>query len=73
MKRRQSGVALVLVLWVITLLSVIAGNFAFSMRGEAKIARNLISTAQAQALAATACAPRVVSSPSSARGICRCC
>ena len=51
MKRRQSGVALVLVLWVITLLSVIAGNFAFSMRGEAKIARNLISTAQAQALA----------------------
>ncbi|MDO8287238.1 MAG: type II secretion system protein GspK [Rhodoferax sp.] len=51
MKRHQSGVALVLVLWVITLLSVIAGNFAFSMRGEAKIARNLISTAQAQALA----------------------
>jgi general secretion pathway protein K len=51
MKRRQGGVALVLVLWVITLLSVIAGNFAFSMRGEAKIARNLISTAQAQALA----------------------
>ena len=51
MKRRQGGVALVLVLWVITLLSVIAGNFAFSMRGEAKIARNLIFTAQAQALA----------------------
>lgn len=51
MKRHQSGVALVLVLWVITLLSVIAGNFAFSMRGEAIIARNLVSTAQAQALA----------------------
>ena len=51
MKRHQSGVALVLVLWVITLLSVIAGNFAFSMRVEAKIARNLVSTAQAQALA----------------------
>lgn len=51
MKRRQNGVALVLVLWVITLLSVIAGNFAFSMRGEAKIARNLVSTSQAQALA----------------------
>jgi general secretion pathway protein K len=51
MIRRQSGVALVLVLWVLTLLSVIAGNFAFSMRGEAKIARNLISTAQAQAIA----------------------
>jgi general secretion pathway protein K len=51
MRQHQSGVALVLVLWVITLLSVIAGNFAFSMRGEAQIARNLVSTAQAQALA----------------------
>jgi general secretion pathway protein K len=51
MTRRQNGVALVLVLWVITLLSVIAGNFAFSMRGEAQIARNLTSIAQAQAFA----------------------
>jgi general secretion pathway protein K len=51
MKRHQSGVALVLVLWVVTLLAVIAGNFAFSMRGEAQIARNLLSTAQAQAQA----------------------
>lgn len=51
MKQRQRGVALVLVLWVITLLSVIAGNFAFSMRGEAHIARNLLSAAQAQAQA----------------------
>ena len=49
--KRQQGVALVLVLWVITLLSVIAGNFAFNMRGEAQIARNLLSTAQAQAQA----------------------
>lgn len=51
MNRGQRGVALVLVLWVITLLAVIAGNFAFSMRGEAHIARNLLSTAQAQAQA----------------------
>lgn len=51
MMRRQQGVALVLVLWVITLLAVIAGNFAFSMRGEAQIARNLLSTAQAKAQA----------------------
>lgn len=51
MKHRQGGVALVLVLWVITLLAVIAGNFAFSMRSEAQIARNLISTAQARAFA----------------------
>jgi general secretion pathway protein K len=48
---RQNGVALVLVLWVITLLAVIAGNFAFSMHGEAQIARNLLSSAQAQAQA----------------------
>lgn len=51
MIRRQHGVALVLVLWVISLLAVIAGNFAFSMRGEAQIARNLLSSAQAQAQA----------------------
>lgn len=44
--RPQSGVALVLVLWVITLLAVIAGNFAFSMRGEAQIAHNLLVNAQ---------------------------
>lgn len=49
--KQQRGVALILVLWVITLLSVIAGNFAYSMRGEAQIARNLLSTAQAQAQA----------------------
>lgn len=48
---RQKGVALVLVLWVVTLLTVIAGNFAFSMRSEAQIARNLLSVAQAQARA----------------------
>ena len=46
MMRPQSGVALVLVLWVITLLAVIAGNFAFSMRGEAQIAHNLLVNAQ---------------------------
>ena len=49
MKRREQGVALVLVLWVITLLTVIAGNFAFSMRSEARIAANLLQNAQAQA------------------------
>ncbi|MGV8803667.1 MAG: general secretion pathway protein GspK [Polaromonas sp.] len=49
MKKREQGVALVLVLWVITLLTVIAGNFAFSMRSEARIAANLLQNAQAQA------------------------
>jgi general secretion pathway protein K len=51
MKSHQGGVALVLVLWVITLLTVIAANFAFSMRGEAHITRNLLFAAQAQAQA----------------------
>lgn len=51
MKRHQTGVALVLVLWVITLLSVIAGNFAYSMRSEAQIARNLLSATQAKSAA----------------------
>jgi len=50
-KPRQDGVALVLVLWAITLLAVIAGNFAFSMRGEAQIARNLVSSVKVRALA----------------------
>lgn len=51
MRRRQGGVALVLVLWVITLLAVIAGNFAYSMRGEAQIAHNQLLAAQARGLA----------------------
>lgn len=51
MSLQQRGVALVLVLWVITLLSVIAGNFAYSMRSEAQIASNLLQVAQAQAQA----------------------
>lgn len=51
MKCKQRGVALVLVLWVISLLAVIAGNFAYSMRGESQITRNLVSKAQAKALA----------------------
>ncbi|MBK7002137.1 MAG: general secretion pathway protein GspK [Rhodoferax sp.] len=50
-RQNHSGVALVLVLWVITLLSVIAGNFAYSMRSEAQIASNLLHVAQAQAQA----------------------
>lgn len=45
---RQDGVALVLVLWMVTLLTVIAGNFSYSMRGEAKIAHNQLLAAQAR-------------------------
>ena len=48
---KQTGVALILVLWITVLLTVIASGFAYSMRTEALAARNAISVAQARALA----------------------
>lgn len=47
----QRGVALVVVLWALALLTVIAGSFSFSMRTEAVLAQNLVASAQARALA----------------------
>ena len=47
----QSGIALVLVLWMLALLSVIAGSLVFSSRTEVLMAGNLASLAQAEALA----------------------
>jgi general secretion pathway protein K len=49
--RRQSGIALIAVLWLTVLLTVIASSFAFSMRNEVLAARNAISSAQARAAA----------------------
>lgn len=48
---RQSGIALIAVLWLTILLTVIASSFAFSMHGEATAARNALSLAQARAAA----------------------
>jgi type II secretory pathway component PulK len=48
---RQSGVALILVLWITVLLTVIAAGFAYSMRTEALAARNAVALAQARSLA----------------------
>jgi general secretion pathway protein K len=48
---RQSGIALITVLWLTVLLTVIASSFAFSMRSEALAARNALSLAQARAAA----------------------
>ena len=48
---RQSGIALIAVLWLTILLTVIASGFAFSMHGEAVAARNALSLAQARAAA----------------------
>ena len=47
----EQGVALVIVLWSVMLLTVIAGNFVFAMRTETLVARNAVSAAQAEAMA----------------------
>ena len=49
--RRQSGVALVLVLWVIVLLSVVAASFIVERRTESLVIQNSISMARAEAVA----------------------
>lgn len=48
---RERGVALVIVLWAVMLLTVIAGNFVFAMRTETLVARNAVSGTQAEAMA----------------------
>jgi general secretion pathway protein K len=48
---RQRGFALVLVLWMVVILSVIAAGFNGTLRSEARVARNNLSIAQAQAAA----------------------
>ena len=48
---RQKGLALVLVLWVLSLLTIMAGSFALSMRREASITAGVKNNAQAMAVA----------------------
>ena len=50
-RRMQSGIALVLALWITVLLTVLASGFAFSMRSEALATRNAVSLARARAAA----------------------
>jgi general secretion pathway protein K len=47
----ERGIALVLVLWVVTLLSVIAGSFVYGARSAAMVAGNQVSIAKLRALA----------------------
>src|SRR5512137_2904346 len=49
--RRQSGIALLLVVWITTLLTVIAGEFIFSARVKARAERNKLDELEALALA----------------------
>jgi general secretion pathway protein K len=48
---KQNGIALVLVLWATTLLTVIAGGFVYSVRTDTQLANNLVLSARVQALA----------------------
>ena len=48
---RQAGIALILVLWIITLLSVIALSFIATMRSEINIVSNTLNRAKAEAAA----------------------
>jgi len=48
---RQKGMALVLVLWVLSLLTIMAGSFALSMRRESAIVAGIKNNAQASAIA----------------------
>jgi general secretion pathway protein K len=50
----ERGIALVVVLWVITLLTVIAASFAFAMRTETVLGANMVAQAKGRALAQAA-------------------
>ncbi|MCP5159602.1 MAG: general secretion pathway protein GspK [Gammaproteobacteria bacterium] len=53
---RSRGMVLVIVLWIVTLLSVMAGGFAYSMRIETQLATSTVERAQARALTEAAVA-----------------
>lgn len=55
-RSRQEGIALILVIWVVTLLMVIAGSFLYAMRTDARAARNAAVIARGDALAQAAVA-----------------
>ena len=50
-RRREQGVALVAVLWVVTLLAAIAASFVGTTRSESDLAFNQVENAKAEALA----------------------
>jgi general secretion pathway protein K len=49
--RPPRGIALITVLWVLTLLALIAASFATITRTEVNLARNMVESAKAEALA----------------------
>jgi len=59
-RSRQRGIALVLVIWVVTLLMAIAGAFLYAMRTDARAARNAALIARGEALAQAAVSRAVI-------------
>ena len=53
-RRRQSGIALILVVWVVTLLLAISGSFLYSTRTAARAMRNTSALARIEAVARAA-------------------
>ena len=51
MRSRQSGVALVIVMWVAVIIAVVAGSYILERRTDILVVRNSISRAKAQAAA----------------------
>jgi len=47
----QSGLVLVIVLWIVALLAVMAGAFAYSMQTETRLAASAVERAQARSVA----------------------
>ena len=57
---RERGIALILVIWVVTLLMVIAGSFLYAMRTDARAARNSALVARGDAVAHAAVARTLI-------------
>ena len=50
-RKKQHGIVLVVVLWIVTLLSVMAASFVYSMRTETQLVSAQVDRAKARALA----------------------
>lgn len=60
MRARQSGIALILVIWVVMLLLVISGSFLYSTRTDARAMRNAAELARGEAVARAAVARAMI-------------
>ena len=49
--QKQNGIALVIVLWMLVLLTIMAAGYSHMMRTETMLSANMVHSAQAEALA----------------------